>query len=366
MTTSVLEHPSSRRRPLTPAISRAGSLVLVGLGAAALVLRTRLAVLPSTDRVVALAAIFGAILVASLLAPVAPGRRRLHPGIVLIAGLAAVGGAALAAGRPVPIPFGAWALPLSLLAAVAEEALFRRAAYGALEPAGPVVAIGLTALLFALIHIPLYGVAAFPVDLGAAPAVRMAALGLRNLDRVRGDPCRGQPSGGDRSMKRWLGVALATALVASACSLTHSSKAPLVVGAVYPLAGSQGPGGIDEHRGVLLAADLVNQDGGVNGQPIQVRSVDAEGSDAAPGAVSTPGERRREDRAGQLRQHDLGAGLHRGRETRHALLGDGRGGHAPAHLGPGRPHVPRPPHRRGAGARGHPVHRGPGRAAPAP
>lgn len=141
---------------------------MVGLGAAALVLRTRLAVLPSTDRVVALAAIFGAILVASLLAPVAPGRRRLHPGIVLIAGLAAVGGAALAAGRPVPIPFGAWALPLTLLAAVAEEALFRRAAYGALEPAGPVVAIGLTALLFALIHILLYGVAAFPVDLGAA------------------------------------------------------------------------------------------------------------------------------------------------------------------------------------------------------
>jgi membrane protease YdiL (CAAX protease family) len=67
----------------------------------------------------------------------------------------------------VPIPFGTWAIPLSLLAAVAEEALFRRAAYGALEPAGAVVAIGVTSLLFALIHVPLYGVAAFPVDLGA-------------------------------------------------------------------------------------------------------------------------------------------------------------------------------------------------------
>ena len=148
-------------------MSRTGSAVLVGLGAAALVLRTRLAVLPPSDRVLALTAIFGAILVASLLAPVAPGRHRLHPGVVLLVGVAAVGGAAIVAGRPVPIPFGAWALPLSVLAAVAEEALFRRAAYGALEPAGPVVAIGVTAFLFALIHIPLYGVAAFPVDLGA-------------------------------------------------------------------------------------------------------------------------------------------------------------------------------------------------------
>ena len=41
-------------------------------------------------------------------------------------------------------------------------------------------------------------------------------------------------------MKRWFGVALATALVAGGCSLTRHSAAPLVVGAVYPLAGSQG------------------------------------------------------------------------------------------------------------------------------
>ena len=87
-------------------------------------------------------------------------------------------------------------------------------------------------------------------------------------------------------MKRWCGVLVVTALVASACSGAHASKDPLVVGAVYPLAGSQGPGGIDEHRGVLLAADLANQDGGVNGQQIEIHSVDAEGSDAAPGAVS--------------------------------------------------------------------------------
>jgi len=159
--------PADPVRVPSRAVSMAGTLVLVALGCAALVLRTRLAVLPPPDRVVALAAVFGAILAASLLVPAAPGRRRLHPGVVLIIGLLGLAGAALAAGHPVPIPFGPWAIPLSLLAAVAEEALFRRAAYGALEPAGAVVAIGVTSLLFALIHVPLYGVAAFPVDLGA-------------------------------------------------------------------------------------------------------------------------------------------------------------------------------------------------------
>ena len=169
MQPSTLEASIGRDRVVArPPLSRAGTLVLVGLGAAALVLRTRLAVLPPSGRLLALTAVFGAILAASLLVPVAPGRRRLHPAIVLLVGAVAVAGASFAAGRPVPIPFGAWALPLSLLAAVAEEALFRRAAFAALEPAGPAVAIGLTALLFALIHIPLYGVAAFPVDLGAA------------------------------------------------------------------------------------------------------------------------------------------------------------------------------------------------------
>jgi branched-chain amino acid transport system substrate-binding protein len=57
------------------------------------------------------------------------------------------------------------------------------------------------------------------------------------------------------------------------------------VGAVYPLSGAQGPGGIDEHRGVLLAADLVNEDGGVNGRMIGIESVDTPGSDAAAAAI---------------------------------------------------------------------------------
>jgi membrane protease YdiL (CAAX protease family) len=53
------------------------------------------------------------------------------------------------------------------LAAVAEEALFRRLAYGGLERFGAAVAIAGSALLFGLVHVPAYGLAALPVDVGA-------------------------------------------------------------------------------------------------------------------------------------------------------------------------------------------------------
>lgn len=143
------------------------TVVLVAAGAGLLVLRLWLPVLGAAGRVTALTAILLAILVGSLLVPTAPVRAVLPPVAVLAMGLGAVGLALAAGGRPVATPYAAWALPLALLAAVAEEALFRRAAYGALARHGAIVAVGLTALAFALVHVPLYGVAAFPVDLGA-------------------------------------------------------------------------------------------------------------------------------------------------------------------------------------------------------
>ncbi len=97
---------------------------------------------------------------------VAPGGRA-RGGAVLVAGLAAVAAAALLAGPAPPLPAGAVAVALSLLAAVAEEALFRGALYGVLVRWGPVVAVAVSAVLFALVHVPAYGPAALPVDLGA-------------------------------------------------------------------------------------------------------------------------------------------------------------------------------------------------------
>ena len=83
-------------------------------------------------------------------------------------GLAAVAAAGVVAG-PAPDPrVGAAAAGLGLLAAVAEEALFRRLLYlRLLARYGTVVAVLGSATLFALVHLPAYGTAALPVDLGA-------------------------------------------------------------------------------------------------------------------------------------------------------------------------------------------------------
>jgi membrane protease YdiL (CAAX protease family) len=143
--------------------------IIAGIGA--LLLRLFILQTPDTTRTLLLALVYGAILTASIAVPI--GREttdgsRLHPVIVLALGLAGVAIAATAGGRPVAASFGADAVALSVFAAVAEEALFRRAAYGWLSSrSGATVAIVGSALLFALIHVPLYGPAAFPVDLGA-------------------------------------------------------------------------------------------------------------------------------------------------------------------------------------------------------
>ena len=85
-------------------------------------------------------------------------------------------------------------------------------------------------------------------------------------------------------MRKLAVLACCVALVGVACTRDDASN-DIRVGAVYPLSGSQGPGGIDEHRGIMLAADLVNQDGGIDGRSIRVESVDTPGADAAAAAV---------------------------------------------------------------------------------
>jgi branched-chain amino acid transport system substrate-binding protein len=87
-------------------------------------------------------------------------------------------------------------------------------------------------------------------------------------------------------MRRLLASLASAAIVLAACSTSPGAHDDTVrVGAVYPLSGSQGSGGRDEHRGVLLAADLVNADGGVDGRSIEVVSTDVPAAEAAAGAV---------------------------------------------------------------------------------
>lgn len=87
-------------------------------------------------------------------------------------------------------------------------------------------------------------------------------------------------------MRRWGTVLACVVLVAASCSAEAGTDA-ITIGAIYPLSGSQGQGGVDEHRGVILAADFVNADGGVGGRSIAIRSTDVSAAEAAPEAIES-------------------------------------------------------------------------------
>jgi membrane protease YdiL (CAAX protease family) len=172
MTVPVQARVAGRGRAAGPAVTT----TLAGL--AFLLARPGLEGLPPGGRTGVLAAGYLALGLAGAAVPsgrtaVPPGRTavpraiRVRAGAVLAVGLAAVGAAALLAGPVPPLPGGLDALALGVLAAAAEEALFRGALYGVLERWGPVLAVGCSALLFALVHIPSYGLTALPVDFGA-------------------------------------------------------------------------------------------------------------------------------------------------------------------------------------------------------
>ena len=113
--------------------------------------------------------VFTTVLGLGLTAPTTAPRR--VPSASAIGALAA-GSAIFVAGRLAaaghgPAPATLRLVGLNTLAAVAEEALFRRVAYDALLAAGPVVAIGGSALLFGLAHVTVYGWWAFPLDVAA-------------------------------------------------------------------------------------------------------------------------------------------------------------------------------------------------------
>lgn len=93
--------------------------------------------------------------------------KRTTAALVAAAGLGAfIAGRLLAGGRAAAPALAAY-LVLNTLAAVAEEAFFRRLLYGMLSPYGTAVAVGGSAMAFALVHLTVWGVWALPVDLAA-------------------------------------------------------------------------------------------------------------------------------------------------------------------------------------------------------
>jgi branched-chain amino acid transport system substrate-binding protein len=81
-------------------------------------------------------------------------------------------------------------------------------------------------------------------------------------------------------------VAVVLSVVGVACSGGAGGN-EVVVGAVYPTGGSQGPGGLEEYRGLQLAADYVNDHGGVEGRQVRVELAEADSADAVPGALTS-------------------------------------------------------------------------------
>lgn len=166
MPASVVSAPRGGLASIGRRTELGGLLVLAGSVA---LLLSRPALSATRSAPIVLVALYAAIAGASAVVNIAPGERSaaLAPSTVLKLGLVGLGTVAWLSGAPVPIPWSPWAPVLGVCAAVAEEALFRRLAYGRLLRFGVPVAIVGSAAAFALLHVPLYGVAVLPIDLGA-------------------------------------------------------------------------------------------------------------------------------------------------------------------------------------------------------
>jgi membrane protease YdiL (CAAX protease family) len=113
--------------------------------------------------------LFGALLAVSCALPASREASAVPVGrsVALAVGIGAFLTARLVTGGVPPAAASGLLLATSVLAAVAEEAFFRRLSFGLFSPAGPGYAIVATAVLFAAVHVGTYGVWVLPLDLAA-------------------------------------------------------------------------------------------------------------------------------------------------------------------------------------------------------
>jgi membrane protease YdiL (CAAX protease family) len=161
---------SGPQRPVVAAPRAA--VLMVAAGCAALTARPLLLDVAGSGPAPVLTVLFLCLLAVSVFWPArassttAVAVRALLP--VLAVGIGAfLAGRLLVVGSPPAAPATAVVVGLNTLAAVAEEAFFRRLAYGALLAAGPAVAVVGSAVLFAAVHVTVYGAWVLPLDLAA-------------------------------------------------------------------------------------------------------------------------------------------------------------------------------------------------------
>ncbi|HEX7521733.1 MAG TPA: CPBP family intramembrane glutamic endopeptidase [Acidimicrobiia bacterium] len=124
----------------------------------------------ASDPTAQLVVLFVALLLVGAMWPVAAPRVALARRRVLVP--LAVGIVAFALGRVLggghaPAAIASRVLALNTLAAVAEEAFFRRLVYARLLVGGEIAAIVGSAVLFAAVHVSVYGLWVLPIDLAA-------------------------------------------------------------------------------------------------------------------------------------------------------------------------------------------------------
>jgi CAAX protease family protein len=167
---------STTARAVTPATRIAApqvALLCTGIAAAAL-LRGAVGGADPAASVPAAVLFAAALLVLTRAAGWRPGRMRARDAALGIAGAGMLlgawfmGGGRLLLDAPAHATALAWWTPLVVIVAVAEEMALRGALFTALlRWKGTATAIIVTSLLFGLIHVPLYGWQALPLDAAA-------------------------------------------------------------------------------------------------------------------------------------------------------------------------------------------------------
>jgi membrane protease YdiL (CAAX protease family) len=152
-----------------------GAVAVVVAGSAALLARPWLARLP-VDPVPVLVALFVVLLVVGVTWRLPggdegrppPTRPALPAWLTLGIGVGAFGAGRLLAVGTLPVaPFVLRSVALNTLAAVSEEAFFRRLAYGVATGWGPAVAVVASSAMFAAVHVTVWGWGVLPLDLAA-------------------------------------------------------------------------------------------------------------------------------------------------------------------------------------------------------
>jgi membrane protease YdiL (CAAX protease family) len=152
-----------------PLAAPRAAVVVMAAGCGVLTARPALLETTGVRPALFFAALFGGLLALSVLWQGAPATAPAGGALpVLALGVGAFAlGRLLTLGSPAAHQLSFLVVGLNTLAAVAEEAFFRRLVYGALLAAGPAAALVGSAVLFAAVHVTVYGLWVLPLDLAA-------------------------------------------------------------------------------------------------------------------------------------------------------------------------------------------------------